>query len=88
MLLSCAYDLNGNRIRQSGITGKTTSYTYNALDLLEEIRDNEFRSSYSYNSNYQYDRQGNLLREERTIPNSITPDLCNRFCRSTYGVCV
>ncbi|AJQ29481.1 RHS repeat-associated core domain-containing protein [Pelosinus fermentans] len=38
-LLSYEYDLNGNKIRQTDVTGKTTEYIYTATDLLQEIRD-------------------------------------------------
>ena len=78
ILLSFQYDLNGNKVWQSDITGKSTVYTYNALDLLEEIRDTEFFAGYSYHSNgmikslnvgeklithYEYDRDKNLTRQ-------------------------
>ena len=39
-LLSFAYDLNGNLIRQEDVTGKVTEYSYNELDILESINDN------------------------------------------------
>ncbi|SDL50114.1 RHS repeat-associated core domain-containing protein [Dendrosporobacter quercicolus] len=38
-LLAYEYDLNGNKIRQTDVTGKTTEYGYTATDLLREIRD-------------------------------------------------
>ena len=38
-LLSYEYDLNGNKIKQTDVTGKTTEYIYDELDLLQEIRD-------------------------------------------------
>lgn len=48
-LLALEYDLNGNRIRQKDVTGKTTEYHYDVLDRLEEIYDNETRiASYEY----------------------------------------
>ena len=40
VLLSYDYDLNGNYIQQSENTGKSITYTYNVMDLLEEIHDN------------------------------------------------
>ncbi len=39
-LLAYTYDLNGNRISMTDVTGKCTGYRYNSLDLLEEIVDN------------------------------------------------
>ena len=38
-LLSYEYDLNGNKIKQTDVTGKTTEYIYDELDLLQEIHD-------------------------------------------------
>ena len=38
-LLSYEYDLNGNKIKQTDVTGKTTEYIYNELDQLQEIHD-------------------------------------------------
>ena len=38
-LLSYEYDLNGNKIKQTDVTGKTTEYIYNELDQLLEIHD-------------------------------------------------
>ena len=37
-LLSYEYDLNGNKIKQTDVTGKTTEYM-NELDQLQEIHD-------------------------------------------------
>ena len=38
-LLSYEYDLNGNKIKQTDVTGKTTEYIYDELDQLLEIHD-------------------------------------------------
>ena len=38
-LLSYEYDLNGNKIKQTDVTGKTTEYIYDELDRLLEIHD-------------------------------------------------
>ncbi|WP_199884115.1 RHS repeat domain-containing protein [Anaerosinus massiliensis] len=38
-LLAYEYDLNGNKIRQTDVTGKTTAYCYTETDLLNGIRD-------------------------------------------------
>ena len=38
-LLSYEYDLNGNKIKQTDVTGKTTEYIYDELDQLQEIHD-------------------------------------------------
>lgn len=93
-LLSFRYDLNGNKIRQSDITGKSTTYTYNALDLLEEIRDNEFSARYHYYSNgtvkslsvgekltthYEYDSDKNLTRQWTKMQGSVSKDKRERF---------
>ena len=75
-LLGFQYDLNGNRTLQRDITGKETRYTYNALDLLEEVRDNGFSARYAYHGNgnrtskeslagktsYQYDSLNRLVK--------------------------
>ncbi|MBQ2802104.1 MAG: hypothetical protein IJF03_12060 [Lachnospiraceae bacterium] len=89
VLLSYEYDLNGNRIRQSDITGKSTTYTYNALDLLEEIRDNKFSARYQYHSNgtikslsvgdklsthYEYDKDKNLTRQWTKMAGEVEED--------------
>ena len=93
-LLSFQYDLNGNKVRQRDITGKSTTYTYNALDLLEEIRDNEFSARYHYYSNgtvkslsvgdrltthYEYDRDKNLTRQWTKMQGSVSKDKRERF---------
>lgn len=39
-LISYAYDLNENLTHQKDVTGKETEYTYNALELLENVVDN------------------------------------------------
>lgn len=38
-LLAYEYDLNGNKVRQTDVTGKTTEYSFTATDLLKEIRE-------------------------------------------------
>ena len=38
-LLSYEYDLNGNKIKQTDVTGETTEYIYNEPDQLQEIHD-------------------------------------------------
>ncbi len=48
-LLSFAYDLNGNLIRQEDVTGKVTKYSYNDIDILENIKDNDHQAAeYTY----------------------------------------
>ena len=44
------YDLNGNRIAMTDISGKRTEYRYNDLDLLTDVYDNGIRQAqYEYN---------------------------------------
>ena len=40
-LVSYAYDLNGNKIEQTDISGKKTRYSYNQRNLLELVYDND-----------------------------------------------
>ncbi len=50
-LLSYEYDLNGNRIGMTDVTGKHTAYRYNSLNQLEEITDSgRSLARYSYNA--------------------------------------
>ncbi|MBQ2801756.1 MAG: hypothetical protein IJF03_10220, partial [Lachnospiraceae bacterium] len=94
VLLSFQYDLNGNKVRQSDITGKSTTYTYNDLDLLEEIRDNKFSAGYRYHSNgtikslsvgdkltthYEYDKDKNLTRQWTKMAGEVEEDKRIRF---------
>ena len=93
-LLSFQYDLNGNRTLQRDITGKETRYTYNALDLLEEVRDNGFSARYSYHGNgtikslsvgdrltthYEYDRDKNLTRQWTRMKGEVEEGKRSRF---------
>ena len=77
-LLSYEYDLNGNKIKQTDVTGKTTEYIYDELDLLQEIRDGgKCITAFKYNDNgtikeavsangmknlYGYDTDKNLIK--------------------------
>ena len=90
MLLSYEYDLNGNRVRQSDITGKTTEYRYDTLDRLTEIYDNGTRlAAYEYNSDntlkrmetgkdlvteYGYDKDRNLSGLRTTFCDELLTD--------------
>ena len=48
-LLSLEYDGNGNRIRQTDVTGKTTEYRFDLLDRLTEVWDDgEKLAEYGY----------------------------------------
>ncbi len=94
VLLSFQYDLNGNRTLQKDITGKETRYTYNALDLLEEVRDNDFSARYTYHSNgtikslsvgdkltthYEYDRDRNLTRQWTRMKGEVEEEKRSRL---------
>lgn len=49
-LLAMTYDKNGNKVRQTDVTGKITEFTYSALDLLTKMCDDGRElSSYDYN---------------------------------------
>ena len=76
-LLSYEYDLNGNKIKQTDVTGKTTEYIYNELDQLQEIHDSgKCITAFKYNDDgtikeavsangmknlYGYDTDKNLI---------------------------
>ena len=77
-LLSYEYDLNGNKIKQTDVTGKTTEYIYNELDQLQEIHDGgRCITAFKYNDDgtikeavsangmknlYGYDTDKNLIK--------------------------
>ncbi|WP_370762745.1 RHS repeat-associated core domain-containing protein [Megamonas funiformis] len=77
-LLSYEYDLNGNKIKQTDVTGKTTEYIYNELDQLQEIHDSgKCITAFKYNDDgtikeavsangmknlYGYDTDKNLIK--------------------------
>ena len=49
-LLAMAYDKNGNKVLQTDVTGKTTEFTYSALDLLTKMCDDgKELAVYDYN---------------------------------------
>ena len=49
-LLAMAYDKNGNKVLQTDVTGKTTEFTYSALDLLTKMCDDGRElAAYDYN---------------------------------------
>ena len=89
-LLFYEYDLNGNRVRQPDITGKTTKYRYDTLDRLTEIYDNETRlAAYEYNpdntlkrmetgkdlvTEYGYDKDRNLSGLRTTFCDELLTD--------------
>ena len=76
-LLSYEYDLNGNKIKQTDVTGKTTEYIYDELDQLQEIHDGgKCITAFKYNDDgtikeavsangmknlYSYDTDKNLI---------------------------
>ncbi len=50
ILLEFAYDLNGNFVRQTDVSGKVTEYRYNLFDEVEEVWDNGKQiAKYGYN---------------------------------------
>ena len=77
-LLSYEYDLNGNKIKQTDVTGKTTEYIYDELDQLLEIHDSgKCITAFKYNDDgtikkavsangmknlYSYDTDKNLIK--------------------------
>ena len=66
-LLSMAYDHNGNKIRQTDVTGKVTEYSYSILDLPEKIWDdgNELAA-------YQYNPDGTIRQEQHGLCSNNT----------------
>ena len=49
-LLAMVYDKNGNKVLQTDVTGKTTEFTYSALDLLTKMCDDGRElAAYDYN---------------------------------------
>ena len=61
-LLAMAYDRNGNKIRQTDVSGKVTEYAYSPLDLLEKVWDDgKELAAYDYNAD-------GTIHEERHGP--------------------
>ena len=58
MLLSLDYDGNGNRIRQTDVTGKVTEYCFDLLDRLTEVWDDGDKLA-----EYVYHSDGTIQRE-------------------------
>ncbi|MCC5463781.1 RHS repeat domain-containing protein [Pelosinus baikalensis] len=98
-LLSYEYDLNGNKIRQTDVTGKTTEYTYNSLDLLTDLYENGNRiAGYDYNpdgtiqalqngaalrTSYAYDADKNIVGLEVLLNGK--PIVQNRYAYDGNG---
>jgi len=84
-LVSYAYDLNGNKIEQTDISGKKTRYSYNQRNLLELVYDNDRKlAEYIYYpdgriksiytgtdivNHYEYDIDKNLIGLKTGISN-------------------
>ncbi|MFR4977936.1 MAG: RHS repeat domain-containing protein, partial [Butyricicoccus sp.] len=75
-LLALTYDQNGNKVRQTDVTGKVTEYTYSPMDLLTTVCDDGGElAAYDYNpdgtvkalvhgpirQDYTYDLDKNLV---------------------------
>ena len=75
-LLAMVYDQNGNKVRQTDVTGKVTEYTYSPMDLLTTVCDDGGElAAYDYNpdgtvkalvhgpirQDYTYDLDKNLV---------------------------
>ena len=61
-LLALAYDKNGNKIRQTDVSGKTTQFNYSPLGLLEKVWDDgKELAAYDYNAD-------GTIHEERRGP--------------------
>lgn len=98
-LLSYEYDLNGNKVRQTDVTGKTTEYTYNSLDLLTDLYENGNRiAGYDYNpdgtiqalqngaalrTSYAYDADKNIVGLEVLLNGK--PIVQNRYAYDGNG---
>ena len=76
-LLSLEYDGNGNRIRQTDVTGKITEYHFDLLDRLTEVWDDGDKlAEYVYHSDGTI--QKSMDRSRRNTPMMQTgtlPDL-------------
>ena len=55
-LLALAYDKNGNKIRQTDVTGKVTEFHFDLLDILKEVYDNGVKLA-----EYEHSAAGMLL---------------------------
>ena len=89
ILLSFAYDLNGNLTRQEDVTGKVTEYSYNELDILESVNDNgNILAKYTYYpdgairslqsgslyTEYAYDADKNLASLKTLLGDEVLAD--------------
>ena len=57
-LLALAYDMNGNKICQTDVTGKVTEFHFDLLDILKEVYDNGVKLA-----EYEHSVAGMLLRQ-------------------------
>ena len=57
-LLALAYDGNGNKVRQTDVSGKVTEFVYSPLDMLTEVWDDGHRLAA-----YEYNADGTVRRE-------------------------
>lgn len=89
ILLEYAYDLNGNFVRQTDVSGKVTEYRYNLFDEVEEVWDNGKQiAKYGYNpdgtvqtlrcgslfTEYTYDTDRNLAGIRTVIGDEVLAD--------------
>ena len=91
-LLAMVYDQNGNKVRQTDVTGKVTEYTYSPLDLLTTVCDDGGElAAYDYNpdgtvkalvhgpirQDYTYDLDKNLISlKVRSAGELLADNLC------------
>ena len=98
-LLSYEYDLNGNKIKQTDVTGKTTEYIYDELDRLLEIHDEgKCITAFKYNDDgtikeavsangmknlYGYDTDKNLIELDINFNGEVLAQ--NRYAYDRNG---
>lgn len=97
-LLAMAYDLNGNLISQEDVSGKVVQYSYNALDILDMVDDNNNRmAEYTYYpdgtikslkngslyTEYAYDADKNLTGLKTLLGQEVLVD--NRYSYDHNG---
>ena len=97
-LLSYSYDLNGNKIKQTDVTGKTTEYIYDELDQLEICDGGKCITAFKYNDDgtikeavsangmknlYGYDTDKNLIELDINFNGEVLAK--NRYAYDSNG---